>query len=68
MQLLLEIKDNKVDFFMEVLKNFSFVKAKRITPEKTQLMKEIKESVEYINLVKKGKAKARSVNDLINEL
>ncbi len=30
MKLLLEIKDNKAAFFMELLKNFSYVKAKPI--------------------------------------
>ncbi|MEI6088599.1 MAG: hypothetical protein WCR66_13485 [Bacteroidota bacterium] len=68
MKLLLDIQDNKAEFVIEMLKNFKFIKAERITPEKAQLIKEIKESVEYINLVKKGKAKARPVQDLLNEL
>jgi hypothetical protein len=53
---------------MELLKSFSFVKAKKITPEKSQLISEIKEAVDYMNLVKQGKAKGRSAKDLLNEL
>ncbi len=68
MKLLLDIKDNKAEFVIELLKNFKFIKAERITYEKAELIKEIKESVEYLNLVKKGKAKARPVQDLLNEL
>ena len=68
MKLILEVKDNKAEFFIEMLKNFSFVKAELITPEKAQLIRDIKESAKYYNLVKKGKAKARPVEDLLNEL
>ena len=68
MKVLLDIKENKSAFFMEVLKNFTYVKAKPITPEKAQILSDLKDSVEYLNLVKQGKAKARDVNDLLNEL
>jgi len=34
MKILLEIKDNKATFFMELIQNFSFVKAKPISGEK----------------------------------
>ncbi len=68
MKVILDIKDNKVDFVMELLDSLSFVKAKSISPSKAELMEEIKEAVEYINLVKKGKVKARPAKDLLNEL
>ena len=68
MKLILDIKDSKAEFFIEMLKKFSFVKAERITPEKAELIRDIKESAKYFNLVKKGKAKARPVEDLLNEL
>ena len=34
MKVLLDVKDNKAKFIMELLTNFSFVKAKQITNEK----------------------------------
>ena len=68
MKILLEIPDNKAAFFMEVLKSFSFVKAKSISPEKAQVLIELKEAVENLNLVKEGKLKARPAKELLHEL
>jgi hypothetical protein len=68
MKVLLDIKDNKVAFFMELLKSFSFVKAEPLTVEKEKVLKEIKESVSYMKLVKTGKAKARPAKEVLNEL
>ena len=68
MKILLEIPDNKAAFFMEVLKSFSFVKAKPISPEKAQVLIELKEAVENLNLVKEGKLKARPAKELLHEL
>jgi polyhydroxyalkanoate synthesis regulator phasin len=68
MKLIIEIKDNKAEFVMELLNSLSFVKAKPISDEKAELMEEIKEAVENLNLVKKGKLKARSAKELLNEL
>ncbi|HPH99635.1 MAG TPA: hypothetical protein PK772_04850 [Chitinophagaceae bacterium] len=68
MQLLLNIKDDKARFFMELLKNFSYVKVKPITPHKAQVLEELKEAVENLNLVKQGKYKPKLAKDLIDEL
>lgn len=66
--LLLDIKDNKALFVMELLKNFTFVKTKPLTPAKAQLLNEIKEAVDELNLVKAGKKKARNAEDFLREL
>ena len=68
MNILLEVKDTKADFVMELLNNFSFVKAKPISPAKALLMDEIKEAVEYMKMVDKGERKTQSLKDLLNEL
>lgn len=68
MKVLLDIKDNKAIHLLEVLKGLSYVKAKTITNEKALLIEEIKEAVENIALVRKGKLKARPAKDLLNEL
>ncbi|MDO9256213.1 MAG: hypothetical protein Q7U54_11920 [Bacteroidales bacterium] len=68
MKVILEIPDNKAAFFMEVLKSFSFVKAKPISPEKAQVLLELKEAVENLNMVKEGKLKARPAKELLHEL
>lgn len=68
MKVLLDIKDNKAVHLMEVLKSLPYVKAQTITDSKAQLIEEIKEAVVNLNLVKKGKLKARSAKEVINEL
>jgi len=68
MKVLLDIKDNKVKFIMELLKSFSFVKAKPLTPYKADILERIKEAVEEMKLIKVGKLKARNAEDLFSEL
>lgn len=68
MKVLLDIKDTKASFVMELLKNFPFVKAKPITAQKAQLMEEIKEAVEELKSVKAGKKKVRNAEDFLHEL
>jgi hypothetical protein len=68
MKLLLEIPDNKASFFMELLKNFSFVKAKTLTPHRAKILEDVKEAVEEMKLVKAGKMEARNAEELFNEL
>lgn len=68
MKVLLDIQDNKAKHLLEVLKGLSYVKAKTISDEKALLMIEIKEAVENLNLVRKGKLKARPAKDLLNEI
>ena len=68
MKVLLDIKDNKADFVMELLRSLSFVKTKKLTDEKAQLIEEVKEAVEEMKLIRAGKKKARNAEDFINEL
>ena len=68
MKVLVDVKDNKADFIMELLNNFSFVTTKQISPAKAELIEEIKEAVENLNQVKQGKIKARPARELLNEL
>ena len=68
MKVLLDIKDEKALFVMELLKSFSFVKVKTLSPAKSQLLSEIKETVENLNLAKEGKLKPRSAKELLDEL
>ncbi|MCF8372973.1 MAG: hypothetical protein K9H64_15235 [Bacteroidales bacterium] len=68
MRVLLDIQYSKADYVMDLLSKLTFVKAKTITEEKALLMEEIKEAVDNLNLVKKGKKKARPLAELLNEL
>ena len=67
-RVLLEVKDEKAPFVLEVLKNFKFVKTKELTPYKAGVLEGIKEAIEEMKLIKEGKLKSRPVEELINEL
>jgi hypothetical protein len=68
MKAVLDIKDSKAAFVMELLGNFSFVKIHPITNEKALLLNEIREAVNNVNLVKKGKLQARPAKELLDEI
>jgi hypothetical protein len=68
MKAVLDIKDSKASFVMELLDNLSFVKVQPITSEKALLLSEIREAVDTVNLIKKGKIQARPAKELLNEI
>lgn len=68
MKILLDIKDDKVAFIMELLSNFKYVKAKPLSPYKTQVLEGIREAVEEVNQIKAGKKKAKPLSEFLNEL
>jgi hypothetical protein len=68
MKVLLEVKDNKADFLMELLNSFSFVKTNPLSTHKAQVLGELKEAVDNMNLVKEGKLKPKPARVLFEEL
>jgi hypothetical protein len=59
---------HKTLHLLEVLKSLPYVKTTTLTEEKAQLLEDLKESVDTLNQVKKGKIKLKSARDLFNEL
>ena len=68
MKAVLDIKDSKAPFIIELLGNFSYVRVQPITNEKALLLSEIKDAVDTVNLVKKGKLQARPAKELLDEI
>ncbi len=68
MKVLLDIPDNKAQSLMDVLNSISFIRTKKLTDGKAQLMEEIREAVQEMKLIKAGKKKARNADDFLNEL
>ena len=66
----LHIPDNKYPLLMELAHSLNFVKKIDVgeNPGKEKIIKEIKQAVKEINLVKAGKLKSRDARELINEL
>ena len=58
MKILIDVKDDRAAFFMEVLGSFSFVKPEILSPASAQFFQELKQSVKEVNLAKPGKNKA----------
>ncbi|MEO8148952.1 MAG: hypothetical protein ABI723_15000 [Bacteroidia bacterium] len=68
MKVLLDIKDNNAASLMDVLNSLPYVKAKELTPYKAKILEDVKEAVEEMKLIKKGKLKARNAEELFDEL
>lgn len=68
MKVILDIKDERAPFIMEVLKNFKDVKAKPITSYKADILEGVKEAIEEVKLIKQGKLKGIPAKDLFDEL
>lgn len=68
MKAVLDIRDSRASFVMELLNSFSFVKVHPISGEKALLLREIKQAVDTVNLVKKGTIQARPAKELLDEI
>lgn len=68
MKVILDIKDEKAAFILELLKNFNFVKAETLTPQKAKFLEGVKEAVDEVKQIETGKSKGVLAKDLLNEL
>jgi hypothetical protein len=68
MKILLDIRDDKASAFIKSLRGLKYIKATKLTPQRALLLKEMKEAVHELNLVKKNKKKARNAETFLNEL
>lgn len=68
MKILLDIQEDKVAFVMELLDSLSFVKAQLVSDEEIEVVRDVREAVEELNLMKEGKLKGISAQQLLDEL
>lgn len=68
MKILIEVPDNKAASLIDLLNSMSYVKVKPLTEAKAILLKEIREAVEEMKLIRAGKKKAHNAEDFLNEL
>ncbi len=54
MKVLLDIREDKAAFIMELLQNFEFVKAEQLTPHEAEVLEEL-EDIRLYDEAKKGK-------------
>jgi hypothetical protein len=68
MKILLDVKDEKADFVLELFESLSFIKAEIISSSKAQFLKEFKQSVDEVNSAKQGTLKLKTAKQLLDEL
>jgi len=68
MKILIDVKENKATFILELLRCFSFVKIKPLTKSSAQILEELVEAIDNMKLVREGKLKPRPAKELLNEL
>jgi len=68
MKFIVEVKDSKAEFLLELLRSLSFVKARPVTDEREEALDSVRAAVKEMKQVKAGKLKGRPVQALLNEL
>jgi hypothetical protein len=67
-KVILDIKDSKVSFVLELLSNLKFVKAKPISSYKSEILEGLSDAVEEVKLAKEGKLKLKKASELFDEV
>ena len=68
MQYLIEVKNNKDKFVMEMLQHFRFIKTRPLTRANMTLFSELQESILEVNEAKKRKVKLQNAKEMLHEL
>ncbi|WP_149243647.1 hypothetical protein [Dyadobacter sp. 32] len=69
--LTLEIKDEKLKFFKDLIQNFSFVKVQETESDgdsDEQIIENIRQGVKEMRLVEQGKMRSRPAKEFLKEL
>ncbi len=68
MKILIEVKESKAEFLLELLRSLPFVKTTAVQDENEAIRTNVQTAVEQMNQVKSGKLKGRPVQKLLDEL
>jgi hypothetical protein len=67
-RIVIDIPDNKFNFFIELVNNLGFKKVKQISKEQKQFVDDLHYSLEQVQQHQEGKIKLQSARDFLNEL
>ena len=69
-QVTIHIPDNKITFFMELIKSLKFIKKVETqeSTSRTEILLKLQSAVEEVNQIKAGKKKAKPLSDFLNDL
>jgi len=68
MKIVVEVKESKVEFLLELLRSLPFVKNTTVQDEKAAVLESVRTAVDQMKQVKAGKLKGRPVQKLLDEL
>ena len=68
MDYILEVPKDKQAFLEELLKGFSFIKARKISKEKAERVTDMLDAIAEIEEIESGKRKPKSMKALLREL
>jgi hypothetical protein len=67
-RVVLDIPDNKINFFMELVNNLGYKKVKRLSKVQVEFVDDLKNSLSEVELHRQGKIKLQPARDFLNEL
>lgn len=68
-QVVLNIPENKFSFFMELVRNFKYIKIeKTVEIADSDIVEGIRQGLKEVQLIEQGKMKATPLKDFLNEL
>ena len=70
MKVILDVRDNRIAFFMELVKSLDYISVvKEVKDEsKSQFITEMAEAFNDVKLYEQGKKKLKTAKELLNEL
>ena len=67
-KVVVDIPDNKLKFFMELINNLGFKKVRQLTSDQQEFVDDLQHSLEEVKLMQEGKLEKQSAEDFLNEL
>lgn len=67
-RIVIDIPDNKLKFFMELVNNLGFKKVRQLDSEQQEFVDDLQHSLKEVKLMQEGKLEKQSAEDFLNEL
>ena len=68
MKVLLDIKEERAQFVLGLLRRLPYVRVKPFTPFQFEVLEDTREALEELQLIKEGKLEARDAKELLDEI
>lgn len=67
-RVVIDIPDNKLKFFMELVNNLGFKKVRQLDAEQQEFVDDLQHSLKEVKLMQEGRLEKQSAEDFLNEL